>query len=1840
MDRTGRFCVGLALLLLCGPRGLAQPGEDETSTEDLIEAQIREGRFDDALAASDTLIAMTRDPYKAVVRGLRKGDIYQYQGEDGKALEIYAEALRQAGRGSWLENQICSQIARVFDRNNDPNGLQDTLEALVKAYPDRIGLKRRLAALLARMGQQDRSVALLKEVLDVTPGDRASQKAYAEALAAAGQLDRAITLLEQGSKAGDSDAETLIRLAELYHLNKQDDRVARCLDRFLDHAGRTEGAYLRAGAALERLALKDLADAVYRRMAADYPASLSARQDYAEFLCRSGRLQEALDLFRQIADKGDLQAMMRACDAAASRGRPDLALQWTLARAGDFSQDLSYLNHACRLAIWAKAWDSALTWARRCLDKAQTFPAVSAALSQVTAALDTNDRARRLMAELQALGVLTVQQACLLSELLESQGQPDAADKVLAGQGRVPQEILVRQQARLYTQRRDWIRAAAALEALASGRKVTDPDLIRELIDLYHKGQRTDDALRWSAAWEKAMPDSAGPRIAHSQLLDTLGRRSEAIDVLEAADRQFDGPADVLSPLASLYASRGRAEEAQRTYWRLYEITQDPAQKLRWIQVLSEAAGQSGGRDAVIERLRRQHQKDRSSAVPLLALAEVYKQTGQYEERRQALLEAAELQTDDVSLMHELSAVEEEQGDWEKAVQTLQKAMPRDTTCRTRLRLARLTLLHGDPEEGLRILAEVAGGQKMDPRDAEEIANSLLSTGSWEKAARFLKGLLTLYPQDYRLHYQYAVALEEAGQRQDALEAFVRLLGLREELPGNTTARAKFSWNRQGFDVDLQKFLPSQAVEVLRLSQRLDEAYSYRRDRMPAPFGGAAAPQPQIVAVIVPACVEDCRELCLDHILTLAQDRAEPQRTQVESDLAGQGIGQTSLLMKISKVGLPVEQTIDRLAALYPDDPTLAALWILQRMEGMGCTLQEAQRVFDLFEKTHPRLAASVGLRCTGSDPASQHLLKRSVELLRDIQDPGYYEVASIAHALESEAVRSRLTAEERDFLDTHLLGWYANIRKTGSGRVDIFNCVASVLAKRSDLTEYVKFLDDEIAALRNLPSSGPSYRPDQALLRPLPCPPRQIPDFPSHVLSVVLEGPQFKVWVLGRRDPADPARLGAYVDKARDPVLKILLAMASRKVDQAEALVTALMKTGQAPLASYVLAASLAGQRGQPQQTVFLLDKARSLATSQDDQRWMDAAMVSCAVDLDPNKDTPAVDLGRKAAIRLIRERLDPWQREELLVAVESLGLTEQAQSLRTQILASPGGTRPAAVLDADVAMIQRFLERGHTDSALRLASQTLMAEADRTLYPLLITGPPFSTEISHLIQLIRSHTLVDGLMERAAPPDAAPARQWAEYGRLCELLGNERNATAAYERALSQDANDPASRVQLALLASRTDPGRCAAHLSAIPRDRMATVGPGLARQVCTLCWDGKVGAALDLADGITAYLDHVGPATVNLDWVDGIAEAISEHCLYLLPPPTLPPGNRLFGFNRPVGSSSPSALARRSRAMVRGLGPMRAGWPVIPAGNPQLAERRRQVHDHLCSKMMDLPPLAEAGLSRLATEARSKTGLTDELAAAARKVLLTAKPGPTGPGPTPVRVAYVVNGQCFRLISPIEILVQHASETGTLTALVTEFVPQLRRAHGAASAEALEDLARLYTAPAPDFWTTADRFLAKSQPRAQVAGQPTVDLDLALQQVLEAYVARPLDDDAEMSRLVLDRVKHDVTQGSSGSSTAAMGWLQQLINRDRALAGAFLDAVIALYDSPGVRFSGAASMFRSYKQMLSQFPVEQTVSQPTWSGQVSQVQVRGSAARGRGTGTDMGRANRGRITRRGLP
>ena len=84
----------------------------------------RKAYFPQAAGLMESLISRTKDPYSAVMRRLRLGDIHYRAGQRQKAVAVHVSTLSQAGHDTWLEREILAQIEQIFRVEDDLTGLK------------------------------------------------------------------------------------------------------------------------------------------------------------------------------------------------------------------------------------------------------------------------------------------------------------------------------------------------------------------------------------------------------------------------------------------------------------------------------------------------------------------------------------------------------------------------------------------------------------------------------------------------------------------------------------------------------------------------------------------------------------------------------------------------------------------------------------------------------------------------------------------------------------------------------------------------------------------------------------------------------------------------------------------------------------------------------------------------------------------------------------------------------------------------------------------------------------------------------------------------------------------------------------------------------------------------------------------------------------------------------------------------------------------------------------------------------------------------------------------------------------------------------------------------------------------------------------------------------------------------------------------------------------------------------------------------------------------------------------------------------------------------------------
>lgn len=1752
----------------------SHPNDDELS-EDLIELYIDEGLLKEAAGLAESLLKETKDPHVSVMRRLRLGDIHHRAGEREKAIEVYTGSLDDVGTGTWLEREILAQVDQVMRREDDLNGLKRLYDGLATKYPKRVSIHRRRAQLLLELGDNEAGLAAFREVLKLTPGDRPTREEYVTILAKVGKHDDAIKELTSLCEQNAKDAELRFRLASLLQEAKRPDESAAAFDEYLATSDGSEYAYLRAARALERFESKESAERVYREMADKFADSASAQEAFTAFLYAQGQKEDAIKRWQSLAKDADVSQVLHVARALAARNEHQAALDMLQARQQDFAKEPLYLGQLVATAFALKKYDEAIPWSLARVELAEAVTEMETAIDQAATTIERADKLEAIATEQAARSDRSIPETCLLAELWERVGDSARADEVLKQPAADGNVLAVSEQIRLASQRREWSQAADATRRmldLPGGRKSL---YIRRLVELYQRDFQLEEALKWVQEWKRLSPGSTTPWVTESRLLSGLGKSEDALKVLRTAAMQFEEDEDLRVRLAEFYVESGKPADAERIYWQLYEQNEDLNGKLRWAQELAKIAQQEGTSEQIIENFNQRIESNRRSIVPWLSLSEIYRVLDDYEGRRRALTAAAKIKPDDIHLLQQIARVEEQDGDWQAAIKTLERAVPLDKTNKSREQIAQLHLRYGDEEIGFSQLMQLAS-ENSDPRSLELAADTLCGMQDWDRARRFLQERIADHPGDYRLRYLLAVALEEAGETDAAVEQFVTLLENQEELPTKKAgANSPTGISQQSYYGMMTQIMPAQAAEWIELMQYRYTAYAHRQQRSAYSVSSYMAGGGVRSAITMPTTVDAVRPLAMSHALSIGATLDEDKQQELWRVLESHGVEHAAALSNVDPNRGDFTGPLTEILEKDPQNEVALAVMVLQGMNRPDQTGGEHySRAVEHFRKSHPQLAMMAAVQAgmhesaeapvadsesESAEPVKNKYLDEALAIAGTLDSPSPIVVMSITSAMGGRPGRNMATPIDEQYRQKFaelMLKWYPKLTNSPWGQYAYYMVIQS-LTGSEDPTAYVQFLDDEVG--RYQVGSGKSRnqsmqmmfgRSQQQLLSPPSFPPPQLSNFPPGVLSIFSSN--------GRNSPfgnqieppggiEEPAeKIKPLLAKVKSPVLRILLAHHAELTEVANENVQQMLAAKTPSVDACLIAAGLAAEKENYAEVVRVLEKARYLPMTQDMRRQVDASLVAAVLALkdDAKQSTPELmEAGKQASLRLRRARLDAQQRNELIAAMEDLGLKQEAKKLdelasNTAASASTSSSRvyyssPAASTPPD--RIAKLVADGKREVAVRLLAGEVTSQVQQVLANMQ-NARHYGYQFRELRQRIDSLGLGDDVLKSLAAGDSKNPRRVLEYAMALQLFDAPDKARAQYERVLELRPKDDAARMYLILLMGNSDAAAATEHIKQLSqpvRDSFAqTLGEQLQDYESTI--DERIGfAALALE-----LLKSLKPGEVTQP--HGF-----EYCANGL--------GRQMHSNRGQGLPSlymPAKVADEYRRNT---------------ASKEVQDKRAKIHDELCRELLQRPETARIGFKHLLAATEAKAEPLDEFADRAQKVLVDEAEAP--PAKTAIvqqHYSYSDDGRSVRFRTPEEFLSRRAWKSGDWKLIDETLLPMLDANKTRPAHDELEQMTTLYRCPEGEFLEHAKGIVRRSRPTQPYQSNQGLNL------VVDVWADRGLD--VDLQPLLLTHLKQEV---GSQNHHQPPGYITTYVvavaktGREKPLA--MLDEIATVYIAP---------------------------------------------------------------------
>lgn len=790
------------------PEGLAAwerlfeaSGRDPEVADELLEMQLAEGLYEEALANCDALFQSTDDAYRKVMLLSRRAAILVRMDRRADAVGSLREAFALTGEESWLRKDILSRIEWLYRGADDLPGLARCLVEMLEAWPGTPSLlKARTTALLSQ-GQDEETLASARELVRRMPGSREVRDWYIGLLIELRDYDEAVNLLEEQVERYPDDPSLRLRLAEIYHRLDNRDKVREWILAGFGHGAKTEADYLETARILARYGLDNEATSVFLEMLAQWPDSAEGREAVAAHLSRESglHLQQAWIHYEWLAERCDAETLVRLASTLLAAGSPERAETLLLMRRNDFSADYRYLTALFDVMAVDKNPEARQAVGYERLLAAGSVEETELAASALAYEIRNADALKTWIEKLTAGSDPSTADVWLLASLHQLNGADEKADAVICAalERRPGDEQLL--QCRLMAAKR--ARNAGLVETMLIELIETYPTRasiwIRELVPLLIQAGRTDEALQWIERWKKASPNAVRPYELERDALVAAGRAREAIEAMRRAALQFDESIELKLSLGRLYETQSLFQEAEHLYWRMLNAEETLDGRMARLSDLIRVNQSYRGLDELIRTLQQRAENAPTAVFPLMGLAECYRLNHRMNERAEVMDRLLELRPDDVESLSAMASLKEDMGDYAAARDLMLRIADRDPSGTAYAKLAEFEALYGEPAVARAMMDEPRLSE--NPEALLHLMSGLLEAGSAELIGDRLATAAAAHPDDYRFAYLQARLLEERGSNAEAAACCIRLLALETERPGAPQAASGADPAQPGF---------------------------------------------------------------------------------------------------------------------------------------------------------------------------------------------------------------------------------------------------------------------------------------------------------------------------------------------------------------------------------------------------------------------------------------------------------------------------------------------------------------------------------------------------------------------------------------------------------------------------------------------------------------------------------------------------------------------------------------------------------------------------------------------------------------------------------------------------------------------------------------------------------------------------------------------------------------------------------------------------------------------------------------------------------------------------------
>lgn len=702
--------------------------------------------YPQAIAQYEAIINIKQDDtYRKCLSMREIGKLYEGAGEYQNALKQYDGALDLTAPGNWLRKDLQQRIIAIYSADANWKDLIAYYTGKLATNPNDTETLGLLAGAYIEDQQLEEGIGTYKKGLTLAPTDTSLRLNLIGAFRDAEKYEDAAAEYEVLSQQQPDAIGIYRELGKLYLQLENEVKAREVYQRMIERDPESANIHMTLAEIYTGHAWLEDAVAAYQKATELEPDNLDYIEYYGEFYYRQGDRNKAIETWNRMvaapknsAENYDRLARLyetkKFSDEAirASRKAVELmpetyrfreALAKRLMNDGQYDEALIEYTEALKLApntFFAEQMDDKLI---------ELYKRQGTLLKKI----------EEIETELDKTGLADndkfVQQKRLAKMYLKLGNTTYALEILLEAKKLQPDDINVnRWTANVYMKqgRRD--------EAITIYRHLTEIDITNAREYYSNIANIHLEALNFEEA-----TSAAKQVIAHSprnpeghQLLAQIAKQSGDFDAsaesFKQAIRLRPEAIDIRKELAQLYQVSGKFRLAIAQYWRCWNLSNSVGDKLSFINPLGEAYYNLGRRSELAERLKQMVKSNTAGIVPVLALAQVYRNEGDLSSARFQLARALDQQRNNPELLYQLVGISLDLADIDEALSYQQQLVKADPDPIHLQKLGELLFDAGREQEAVQTWSKVLH-QRKHTLDAEiRLAKLLIRHGLMEEA--------------------------------------------------------------------------------------------------------------------------------------------------------------------------------------------------------------------------------------------------------------------------------------------------------------------------------------------------------------------------------------------------------------------------------------------------------------------------------------------------------------------------------------------------------------------------------------------------------------------------------------------------------------------------------------------------------------------------------------------------------------------------------------------------------------------------------------------------------------------------------------------------------------------------------------------------------------------------------------------------------------------------------------------------------------------------------------------------------------------------------------------------